>query len=57
MARYMTRGRKLRLAKHGRQTRWAPFWIIPKIYGKGKRIHPGRKTFVKRNWRRTRTKA
>ncbi len=57
MARYMSKGRKIRLAKKGRQRRWAPFWIIPKIYGKTRRIHPGRKTHVKRNWRRTRTKA
>ena len=55
MARYMTKGRKMRLAKRGRQTRWAPFWIIPKIYGKNRRVHPGRKTFVKRNWRRAST--
>jgi len=55
MARYMTKGRKMRLAKKGRQTRWAPFWIIPKIYGKNRRVHPGRKTFVKRNWRRAST--
>jgi ribosomal protein L39E len=57
MARYMTKGRKIRLAKKGRQTRWAPFWIIPKIYGANRRVHPGRKTFVKRNWRRSRTNA
>ncbi len=57
MARYMTKGRKIRLSKHGRQTKWAPFWIIPKIYGKTRRVHPGRKTYVKRNWRRSRTNA
>lgn len=51
----MTKGRKIRLAKRGRQTRWAPFWIIPKIYGKNRRVHPGRKTYVKRNWRRAST--
>lgn len=56
MARYMTSGRKIRLAKKGRQTRWAPFWIIPKIFGKNRRVHPGRKTFVKRSWRRNKTK-
>lgn len=57
MARYMSSGRKRRLAKLGRQRRWAPFWIVPKIYGKTRRVHPGRKTFVKRNWRRTKTRA
>jgi ribosomal protein L39E len=56
MARYMTSGRKLKLAKHGRQTKWAPFWIIPKSFGKNRKVHPARKTTVKRNWRKTRTK-
>ncbi|MFT4310768.1 MAG: hypothetical protein ACMXYC_03995 [Candidatus Woesearchaeota archaeon] len=51
--------KKIRLIKHGKQTVWAPFWTIPKIYGKGKMgsVHPMRHTSVKRNWRRTRTKA
>ena len=49
--------RKLRLVKLGRQTKWAPFWTVPKIYGKNKRVHPGRHTVVKRHWKRTGTKA
>jgi len=49
--------RKARLAKRGRQTRWAPFWTVPKKYGVGQRVHPGRHTAVKRNWRRTSAKA
>jgi len=49
--------KKLRLIKRGRQTKWAPFWTVPKIYGKGRRVHPGRHTAVKRSWRRTKTKA
>ena len=57
MARYTPKGKKLRLAKRARQTRWAPFWIIPKVYGKGRRVHPSRLTKIKRNWRRTKTKA
>ena len=48
--------KKQRLAKRGRQTRWAPFWIIPKIFGKGRRVHPSRITVVKRSWRRSRTR-
>ncbi|MBI4146616.1 50S ribosomal protein L39e [Candidatus Woesearchaeota archaeon] len=48
--------RKKRLIKRMRQTRWAPFWTVPKTYGKGRRVHPGRHTFVKRNWRRTKLK-
>jgi len=57
MARYKHPSRKQRLAKHARQTKWAPFWTVPKKYGKGRRVHPGRHTTVKRNWRRIKTKA
>lgn len=48
--------RKKRLVKRMRQTRWAPFWTVPKTYGKGRRVHPGRHTAVKRSWRRTKLK-
>ncbi|HLD19159.1 MAG TPA: 50S ribosomal protein L39e [Candidatus Nanoarchaeia archaeon] len=47
---------KKRLNKAGRQTRWAPFWTVPKKYRKGRRIHPGRLTHIKRSWRRTKIK-
>lgn len=57
MSSFKTLAKKLRLAKKRRQTRWAPFWIIPKICGKGRRVHPGRFTKIKRSWRRDRTKA
>ena len=57
MARTKHPGKKKRLAKAGRRTRWAPFWTVPKIYGKSRRVHPGRHTTVKRSWRRTRIKA
>lgn len=49
--------RKQRLSKLAKQTRWAPFWTVPKIYGVGRKVHPGRHTFVKRHWKRTKTKA
>lgn len=49
--------KKARLIKLGRRTRWAPFWTVPKIYGAGRRIHPGRHTATKRSWRRIKTKA
>jgi ribosomal protein L39E len=52
MARYIHLSRKLKLAKAGRRTRWAPFWTVPKIYGKTRRVHPGRHTAVKRSWRK-----
>lgn len=51
------RGKKIRLGKKGKQTRWAPLWTVPKKYGKGKRVHPSRHTTVKRNWRKKKTKA
>jgi len=57
MAIYKHLSRKLRLAKLHKQTRWAPFWTVMKIYGKGRRVHPGRHTEIKRSWRRTKTKA
>ena len=57
MARYKHLSKKLRLAKKGKQTRWAPFWSVLKMYSRGRRVHPGRHTAVKRSWRRTKTKA
>jgi len=57
MARYKHPSKKKRLAKHGRQTKWAPFWTVPKIYGRNRRVHPGRHTAVKRSWRRHKIKA
>lgn len=49
--------KKKRLIKHGKQTKWAPFWTVFKIYGKGKPVHPSRHTHVKRSWKRGNTKA
>ncbi len=57
MARYKHLSRKIRLIKLGRRTKWAPFWTVPKKYGKTRRVHPGRHTAVKRSWRRTKTNA
>ncbi len=57
MARYKHLSKKLKLIKQGRRTRWAPFWTVPKIYGAGRRVHPGRHTAVKRNWRRSKINA
>jgi len=45
--------KKEKLAKKGRQTKWAPVWVILKKYGVGKRIHPSRITKHRRSWRRT----
>ena len=57
MARYKHPSRKKRLAKLHLQTRWAPFWTVPRKYGKSRRVHPGRHTTIKRSWRRVKTKA
>ena len=57
MSRNKPKAKKLRLAKCKRQTRWATFWIIPKIYRLGRRVHPGRHTTIKRSWRRDKIKA
>lgn len=47
-----TSGKKKKLASAAKQTRWAPFWLIPKIFGPGRKIHPARITRKKRRWRR-----
>ncbi len=58
MARNKPKAKKLRLAKLGKQTRWAPLWLIPKKNkGLRKGVHPARYTHGKRSWRRTKTKA
>ena len=56
MATFKHKNYKARLAKIGRQTKWAPFWTVPKKYGKARRVHPGRHTDIKRSWRRTKAK-
>ncbi len=56
MSRAIHPSKKKRLQKRASQTKWAPFWTVPKIYGKTRKVHPGRHTAVKRNWRRSRTK-
>ena len=48
--------KKAKLAVKGRQTKWAPVWVVRRKYGTGKRIHPSATTDVKRNWRRTKLK-
>lgn len=57
MARFKPAAKKKRLAKAGKQTKWAPFWTVPKVHGKSRRVHPGRHTVIKRSWRRNKTKA
>ncbi len=45
--------KKIKLAKKGRQTKWAPVWAVLKRFGMGKRIHPSTMTKNRRSWRRT----
>lgn len=51
-------GKKKRLASKRKQIRWAPFWVVPKKVGmkRAKKVHPGRFTKIKRNWRRKKIK-
>ena len=58
MAKTKTQPLKVKLARAMRQTRWAPFWILPKVFGRkrARRMHPSRVTVVKRSWRRNRIK-
>lgn len=57
MARNTPKGKKIRLGKQGKRSKWAPFWIVPKILGQGKKVHPSRFSSGKRSWKRTKTKA
>jgi ribosomal protein L39E len=45
--------KKAKLAVKGRQTKWAPVWVVLKKFGAGKRIHPSAVTAYRRSWRRT----
>ncbi len=56
MARYKSLSKKTHLATAGKRTKWAPFWIVLKAAGKGKKVHPARFTRIKRSWRRTKLK-
>ncbi|HKZ49909.1 MAG TPA: 50S ribosomal protein L39e [Candidatus Nanoarchaeia archaeon] len=57
MAKVQRSGKKKRLGAAAKQTRWAPFWIIQKAKGKGKKMHPSSLTAKRRNWRRTKLQA
>lgn len=59
MASRKSSGKKKRLIRGARQTRWAPFWVVPKILGirRAAKVHPGRYTARKRNWKRTKMQA
>ncbi len=48
--------KKVKLVKHARRTKWAPFWIILRKFGQGKKIHASRITRLRRTWRGTKLK-
>lgn len=56
MSRVKRVSKKNRLNKARGQTKWAPFWTVPKIYGSGRKVHPGRHTAIKRSWKRIKLK-
>lgn len=51
-----SQSKKAKLAKKGRQTKWAPVWAVLRKFGVGKKVHPSQITHVRRNWRRTKLK-
>jgi len=48
--------KKIKLSVANRRTKWAPFWVVLKRFGAGKRIHPSSITKQRRHWRRTKLK-
>tara|TARA_Y100000310_G_C20699553_1_gene828454 strand:- start:4564 stop:4764 length:201 start_codon:yes stop_codon:yes gene_type:complete len=48
--------KKVKLASANKRTKWAPFWVILRKFGAGKRIHPSQITRQRRHWRRTKLK-
>ena len=56
MASRKPRAKKKRLVKASKHRKWAPFWLIPKVFGPGRKVHPARITSKKRSWRRQRIK-
>ncbi len=48
--------KKVKLHIAGKHTKWAPFWVVVRKHGAGKRIHPSSITKHRRHWRRTKLK-
>ncbi len=48
--------KKIKLQKANKRTKWAPFWVVVKKFGQGKRVHPSTTTRIRRNWRITKLK-
>ena len=45
--------KKVKLSIANKHTKWAPFWVVVRKFGQGKRVHPSRVTKHRRHWRRT----
>ena len=45
--------KKIKLSKANKLTKWAPFWVVIRKHGPGKRVHPSQVTKHRRHWRRT----
>ncbi|MBS3100173.1 hypothetical protein J4463_03075 [Candidatus Pacearchaeota archaeon] len=43
--------KKIKLSKAAKRTKWAPFWVIVRKFGAGKRVHPSATTRTRRSWR------
>lgn len=50
------RQKKIKLSVAGRRTKWAPFWVVVRKFGAGKRIHPSETTRIRRHWKQTKLK-
>ena len=48
--------KKVKLHIANKHTKWAPFWVVVKKFGSGKRVHPSQITKHRRHWRRTKLK-
>lgn len=48
--------KKIKLGTANKRTKWAPFWVVMKKHGKGKRMHPSAVTNQRRSWRYTKLK-
>ena len=48
--------KKVKLHIANKHTKWAPFWVVVKKHGPGKRVHPSSVTKHRRHWRRTKLK-
>jgi len=48
--------KKVKLSVHENRTKWAPFWVVLKKFGSGRKAHPSSVTKHRRHWRRTKLK-